>query len=157
MTESEIVRAALKAILEDPLLQGTPLRSKKALNEVKKVLHSIQEHSSEFELFAISVMGALEKALGGAITREERTTPTGSTCSAPTIQRQKLWVNFHSIRSTGLVSIWTTFLRSIKENLSSFIQQRVNQKLYESLISRSLPPSQAAHNHSQGLFLLKMN
>eukprot|EP00731_Ephydatia_muelleri_P013402 Em0007g712a len=33
MAESEIVRAALKAILEDPLLQGTPLRSKKALNE----------------------------------------------------------------------------------------------------------------------------
>ena len=47
MAESEIVRAALKAtcILEDPLLQGTPLRSKKALNEVKKVLHSVQEHS----------------------------------------------------------------------------------------------------------------
>ena len=53
MAESEIVRAALKAILEDPLLQGTPLRSKKALNEVKKVLHAIH---SEFELFAISVM-----------------------------------------------------------------------------------------------------
>ena len=50
MAESEIVRAALKAILEDPLLQGTPLRSKKALNEVKKVLHPIQEHSSEFEI-----------------------------------------------------------------------------------------------------------
>ena len=49
-------------------------------------------------------------------------------------------MNFHSIRSTGLVSIWTTFLSSIKEHLSSFIQQRVNQKLYESLISRSLPP-----------------
>ena len=48
MAESEIVRVALKAILEDPLLQGTPLRSKKALNEVKKVLYSIQEHSSEF-------------------------------------------------------------------------------------------------------------
>ena len=31
------MRAALKAILEDPLLQGTPLRSKEALNEVKKV------------------------------------------------------------------------------------------------------------------------
>ena len=30
-------------------------------------------------------LGALEKALGGATTREERTTPTGSTCSAPTI------------------------------------------------------------------------
>ena len=51
------MRAALKAILEDPLLQGTPLRSKKALNEVKKVLHSIQEHSSEYEIFAVSVMG----------------------------------------------------------------------------------------------------
>ena len=74
------------------MLQGTPLRLKKALNEVKIVLHSIQEHShsTEFEIFAISVMGALEKALGGATTREERTTPTGSTCSAPTIQRQKL-------------------------------------------------------------------
>ena len=91
MAESEIGRAALKDILEDPLLQGTPLLSKKALNEVKKVSHSIQEHSSEFEICAISVMGALEKALGGAITREERTTPTGSTCSAPTIQCQKLW------------------------------------------------------------------
>ena len=32
----EIVRSALKAILEDPLLQEMPLRSKKALNEVKK-------------------------------------------------------------------------------------------------------------------------
>ena len=36
MAESEIVMAALNAILEGPLLQGTPLRSKKALNEVKK-------------------------------------------------------------------------------------------------------------------------
>ena len=139
MAESEIVRAALKAILEDPLFQGTPLRSKKALNEVKKVLHSLQEHSSEFEIFAVSVMGALEKALGGATTCEERTNPTGSTCRAPTIQCQKLWLNFHSIWSTRLISIWTTFLSSIKENLSSVIQ-RVNQKLYEGLISRSLPP-----------------
>ena len=49
-------------------------------------------------------------------------------------------MNCHSIWSTRLISIWTTFLSSIKENLSSFIQQRVNQKLYESLISRSLPP-----------------
>ena len=57
------MRAALKAILEDPLLHGTPLRSKKALNEVRKVLHSIQEHRSEFGICAISVMGALEKAL----------------------------------------------------------------------------------------------
>ena len=52
-------------------------------------------------------MGALEKALGGATTREERTTPTGSTCSAPTIQRQKLWVNFNSIRSTE--QVWYRF------------------------------------------------
>ena len=36
MAESEIVRVALKAILEDSLLQGTHLRLKKALNEVKK-------------------------------------------------------------------------------------------------------------------------
>ena len=39
-----------------------------------------------------------------------------------------------------MVSIWTTFLSSIKQSLPCFIQQRVSQKLYESLISRSLPP-----------------
>ena len=33
---AEIVRAALNAILKDPLLQETPLRSKKALNEMEK-------------------------------------------------------------------------------------------------------------------------
>ena len=77
-------------------------------------------------------MGALEKALSGATTREERTTLTGS------IQRQKLWVNFHS-HMVNRFGIDLDHLSEIKENLSSFIQ-RVNQTLYESLISRSLPP-----------------
>ena len=60
MAESEIVRAALKAILEDPLLQGTPLRSKKALIKVKKGLHSIQEHNSEFGFFFFYLNVAVE-------------------------------------------------------------------------------------------------
>ena len=50
MAESEIVRATLKSYTGRSL---APRNALKALNEVKKVLHSIQEHSSEFENFAI--------------------------------------------------------------------------------------------------------
>ena len=66
-------------------------------------------------------MGALEKALGGAITREERTTPTGSTCSAPTIQRQKLWVNFHSIVNRFGIDL---------DHFSEFNQKKISLPLY---------------------------
>ena len=47
-------------------------------------------------------------------------------------------LSFHTVNRFGIDLDHLSEIN--QENLSSFIQQRVNQKLYESLLSRSLPP-----------------
>ena len=113
--------------MTDSTFTGLSERSKVAMQQAESLIEISRDttHLTNFDDFAADLISTLETTFSRSKGRT----------SSFVVARQRLWTEFHSVRSSVLVDVWNKFLKSVGvTRLDPLIQQYINQKLYEDIV-----------------------
>ena len=137
---SGLVRCALSEVVHDEKFQlNTPritLLQCVGRDILDKITH--EDNVARFDSFSTNLTAALRSNFDCA-----------KRCRSFSTKKTKIWSAFHQVRQVKLPSIWKEFLESIHvdvEREDPLLQQSVNQKLFDMLLSEHLEPPSSSQS-----------
>ena len=130
-----LVRSHLCSFITDSDFCDCFESSAMAKEQVRKVLLAINDDKvlQTFDEFAANLMKTLEKVFFACVSE-------GRPCRSKSVQKEKVWSEFHKVRIGELPKLWRDLCGKHEElpRLSPLVCQYVNQRLFASIIKSHL-------------------
>ena len=126
-----IVRAGLCNVLTDEKYLNEVDRSRRAKDEVREFLQSLDDDEAcleQFDMFGSNLMNALERCISSCIS-------TVTTFRSKSVEKEKIWGAFHQVWLAEVDNLWEgLFAGNGIPRLCRIIYQHVTGRLYADLI-----------------------